>query len=166
MIERMASTLAAPVTPAGRFVKYWLPVLLMIGLMYYASTDVFSGENTRSIVEQLLLWLTGSATRGEIRRLNFLVRKTAHFTEYAVLAYLLFRAFRAESPIRWRLRWALYALAVCVAWSLIDEFHQTLTHTRGGTIYDSLLDSTGALFALCAAGCYSVWRQRARRSVT
>jgi VanZ family protein len=31
---------------------------------------------------------------------------------------------------------------------LLDEFHQTFTQTRGGSIYDSLLDFSGGLTAL------------------
>jgi VanZ family protein len=37
-----------------------------------------------------------------------------------------------------------------VSWALLDELHQTFTRTRGGSIWDSLLDSSGALFMLIA----------------
>ena len=91
---------------ASRVLKYWLPVLLMIGAMYYASTDVFSGENTRSVVERIVLWLKPHASPHTLLKINYAVRKLAHFTEYALLAALLFRAFRADSIFRWRWRWA------------------------------------------------------------
>jgi VanZ family protein len=133
---------------ATKIVKYWLPVGLMIGAMYYASTDVFSGENTRNIVERLVLWLRPHTSEHALLKVNYLVRKMAHFTEYAVLAALLYRAFRADSLLRWRLRWALYSFGVIVCWALLDELHQTFTRTRGGSIYDSMLDSSGALFML------------------
>jgi VanZ family protein len=160
----MASNVAtAPMTPAVRFIKYWLPVLLMIGLMFYASTDVFSGDNTRTMLERILLWLAEHASARTIARLNFLVRKTAHFTEYAVLALLLFRAFKADSRVGFHVRWALYTLAVCMGWALLDELHQRFTHTRGASIYDSMLDSTGSVFALIVIGLFGLWRQRARK---
>jgi VanZ family protein len=71
-----------------------------------------------------------------------------HFAEYALLAALLYRAFRADSPVRWRLLWACYTFALLVSWALLDEFHQAQTHKRGGSIYDSMIDSAGGLTML------------------
>jgi VanZ family protein len=145
----MASNLAASESGAlSKFARYWLPVLLMIGVMYYASTDVLSGENTRNLIEKILEWLAPNASGRTITRINFLVRKAAHFTEYAVLAWLLFRAFRADSLVRWRVRWLMYSLLICVCWALADELHQSFTRTRGGSVYDSLLDVSGAVVML------------------
>lgn len=143
---------------ATRVIKYWLPVLIMIGAMYYASTDIFSGENTRSVIEKLVLWLRPHTSEQWLTKINYLVRKAAHFIEYAILAALLFRAFRADSFIRWRFRWALYSFLIVICWALLDEYHQTLTHTRGGSIRDSLLDSSGALFMLLVIALFN--RQR------
>ena len=145
--------MAENITTAGsslatKIFKYWLPVLFMIGAMYYASTDVFSGDNTRGFIERLVLWLRPHTSARGLMKINYIVRKMAHFAEYAVLAGLLFRAFRADSIVRWRVRWALYSFAVAASWALLDELHQSFTHTRGGSIYDSLLDSSGALFML------------------
>lgn len=141
------------ITPSGsslatRVLRYWLPVLFMIGVMYYASTDVFSGDNTRGIIERLVLWLRPHTSAHGLMKINYIVRKMAHFAEYAVLAGLLFRAFRADSIMRWRTRWAACSFAVAASWALLDELHQSFTLTRGGSIYDSLLDSAGALFML------------------
>jgi VanZ family protein len=131
-----------------RVLKYWLPVLFMIGAMYYASTDVFSGDNTRNVIEKIVLWFKPHTREHTLAQINYVVRKLAHFTEYAVLAALLFRAFRADSGRRWRWRWAAYSFGIALGWALLDEFHQTFTHTRGGSIYDSLLDTSGALVML------------------
>ncbi|HJQ24635.1 MAG TPA: VanZ family protein [Blastocatellia bacterium] len=137
---------------AIRVLKYWLPVLLMIGAMYYASTDVFSGENTRNVIERIVLWLKPHTREHTLQQINYVARKLAHFTEYALLAGLLFRAFRADSVWRWRWRWATYSFNIAFCWALLDEFHQTFTRTRGGSIYDSLLDASGALFMLAVIG--------------
>lgn len=120
----------------------------MLAAIYYFSTDLFSGEKTRSIVETILGWLVADPSPRTISRANYLTRKAAHFIEYGVLAALLFRAFRADSALRWRLRWAVYSMCVLVGWAFLDEYHQTLTTRRGGSAYDALLDSTGGLFAL------------------
>ena len=133
-------------------IKYWLPVLLMIGAMYYASTDVFSSEKTRNVIERIVLWFKPHTREHTLQQINYVARKLAHFTEYALLAALLFRAFRADSVWRWRLRWATFSFNIAFGWALLDEFHQTFTRTRGGSIYDSLLDTAGALFMLAVIG--------------
>ena len=149
---------------ATRIVKYWLPVLIMIGAMYYASTDIFSGENTRGVIEKLVLWLRPHTSERGLMKINYLVRKAAHFIEYAVLAALLFRAFRADSFMRWRLRWALYSFLIIICWALLDEYHQSFTHTRGGSIRDSMLDCSGALFMLTVIALFNRRRIRSGRS--
>src|SRR5215216_134368 len=145
--------MAENITTAGssfamKILRYWLPVLIMIGAMYYASTDVFSGENTRGVIEKLVLWLRPHTSERGLIKINYFVRKAAHFIEYAMLAALLFRAFRADSFLRWRFRWALYSFLIVICWALLDEYHQSFTHTRGGSIRDSMLDCSGALFML------------------
>src|SRR6266498_1368071 len=135
---------------ATRILWYWFPVAMMVGAMYYFSTDVFSAENTRGVLEKLFLWFVPHASKHSILTFNYFVRKSAHFTEYAILGGLLYRAFRAGNVVRWRVRWAVYSFAFSVSWALLDETHQKLTKTRGGSLWDSLLDSSGALFMLVA----------------
>jgi VanZ family protein len=125
-----------------------LPVAAVLGLMYYFSTDVFSAENTRSVIEKIFLWFVPRASHHSLAVLNYSVRKAAHFIEYAVLGAFLFRAYRADDRVRWRLKWAVYSLLTAAAWALLDELHQKLTRTRGGSVWDSLLDSSGAFFML------------------
>ena len=148
---------------AAKIVKYWLPVLFMIGAMYYASTDIFSGENTRNVIEKIVLWLRPHTSDHALMKINYVARKMAHFTEYAILAALLFRAFRADSIARWRWRWAAYSFAVAATWALMDEFHQRFTRTRGGSIYDTLLDCSGALVMLALIALFNLRKESAGR---
>lgn len=138
----------APITI--RIIWYWFPVVMMFGVMYYFSTDVFSADNTRGVLEKIFLWFSPNASKRALLTFNYFVRKSAHFTEYAILGGLLFRAFRAGDRVRWRFKWALYSFVFAASWALLDELHQSLTQKRGGSIWDSLLDSTGALFMLIA----------------
>src|SRR5436853_6655617 len=146
---------AARVPMTIRIVRYWLPVAALLAVMCYFSTDVFSADNTRSVIEKIFFWFVPHPSKHALVTLNYAVRKSAHFTEYAILGAFLFRAFRADDPMRWRLRWAVYSLIAAGSWALLDEFHQTLTRTRGGSVWDVLLDSTGALFALIAIAVIS-----------
>jgi VanZ family protein len=79
---------------------------------------------------------------------HFIVRKAAHFSEYAVLALLAARAFLGSSRKKLRRRWFIAALALVIVYSLSDEYHQTFVPTRTGSIYDSLIDMSGGLTAL------------------
>ena len=145
----MAESITAARAPiAIRILWYWFPVAAMFGVMYYFSTDVFSADNTRSVLEKILLWFVPHADKHTMLTFNYVVRKSAHFTEYAILGALLYRAFRAGDPVRWRFKWAIYSFLFSASWALLDELHQSFTKKRGGSIWDSLLDSSGALFML------------------
>ncbi len=162
----MAENLATPqLTVPERIIRYWIPVGLMLCLMYFFSTDVFSGHNTQRLIDWFVNLFWGDDGKPSVRTTNFWVRKFAHFFEYAVLAALLFRAFRAESRIHWRLKWALYSFSIIVIWALLDEFHQSFTKFRGSSIYDSLIDSAGGLFSLTLIALYGYFTRRKRDSL-
>lgn len=131
-----------------KVVKYWLPVAAMLALMYYFSTDTFSSDNTRGLIATIFKWFFPDLSDLTIARINIIARKAAHAIEYAILAALLFRAFRSDSPERWRLRWAVYSMIVIVCWALLDEYHQSFTQKRSSSARDSMLDSAGGLAAL------------------
>jgi VanZ family protein len=141
--------------------KYWIPVALMMSLMYLFSTDLFSSEHTARIIEWIMKLFKDDAGGPDLGETNFAVRKFAHFFEYAVLAVLLFRALRAGDGRRWKISWAAFAFFILAIWSLLDEFHQTFTKTRGGSVYDSMIDSSGGLFALLLITLYC--RLKARK---
>jgi VanZ family protein len=125
----------------------------------FASSPSFSASNTSRIIRPLLLWLFPDISEGSLDYAHFLIRKAAHFSEYALLALLAARAFRTSHKERLRRLWwlAAFALVACVA--LADEYHQSFLPSRTGTIYDSLLDMTGGAAALACAG---LWLARGR----
>jgi VanZ family protein len=139
-------------------VGYWLPVAAMIAVMFGFSTDAFSGENTQGVILRVIESLGFDPNSRAALHLHFAIRKLAHLTEYALLAALLYRAFRSGRSPRWRNRWAAQTMAIVVVWALLDEYHQSLTETRTGSIYDSLIDIAGGLLAL--AVIYLVSRRR------
>jgi len=143
----------------GRVWRYG-PLVAWVGLIFFASTGNLSGENTSLVIRPLLLWLFPDITEPELLRAHLLIRKVAHFTEYAVLALLAARAFLTSSRPRLQRRWAAAALLLVVACALLDEYHQSFVPTRGSSIYDSMIDATGGALALAFV---SLWRSRRRR---
>ena len=74
----------------------------------------------------------------------FALRKVAHFSEYALLCALWFRALRPRLSVDGVLR---AAVGICVAYAVTDELHQTLVDGRIGTWHDVVIDTAGALTA-------------------
>lgn len=128
--------------------RYWLPVALLLSLMFYLSSDRFSVSHTQSVVDKFLNWLLPVMQENTRSLINHGLRKLAHFLEYALLAALLFRAFRADSGIPWRASWAIYSGMVVIAWAVLDETRQTFSHIRHGSMSDALLDVAGGLLML------------------
>jgi len=72
---------------------------------------------------------------------DVLLRKLAHFTEYAVLTALWWRALRGLGA---EFRPALAgALAISLGYAVSDELHQTFVDGRHGSPLDVLIDSAG-----------------------
>ena len=59
-----------------------------------------------------------------------------------------------------RLRWFLFSLLLVAVYALSDEFHQLFVPARTGSIYDSLIDTTGGLIAL---SLFALWRKTKKR---
>ena len=117
----------------------WLPVVVWGIVIFTMSTSTFSALNTSKFIEPILHWVFPLASKDTLSVLHALVRKSAHFTEYAVLFWLLLRGPMAGRPYM--------ALTVCVLYAFLDEGHQTLVPGRTASLYDVALDSTGALFS-------------------
>ena len=136
--------------------------MLWATLIFLASTSMMSASNTSSIVRSALLWLFPHASEATINFINFVViRKGAHFTEYAIFALLAARAFKTSSHELLRRYWFWAALLLVICYSLSDEFHQSFVPSRTASIYDSMIDSLGGLSALAV---FAIIKRHPRRS--
>lgn len=86
--------------------------------------------------------------------INFLFKKTAHFTVFGILAVLLWRAL-PRAPRSWLWAWLLTAL-----YAVSDEFHQVFVASRTPTARDVIIDMCGAATALAL-----VWWLRRRGGI-
>ena len=128
--------------------EYWLPPLLWIAVMFWLSTDTFAAEHTGVVLWHVLSALAPGVTAEQYTLLHFFTRKAAHLTEYAILALLLLRAFRAGAAAAWHWRWATLSFLLLAAHALLDEYHQSFTQSRTGSVSDSMLDMSGGLAVL------------------
>ena len=109
----------------GRTAAVWLPPLVLMAVIFVLSSMP-----------------NDDADRGLA---YLLARKAGHFTEYALLAALWWRALRTRLDARTALG---VAFGIAVAYAVTDEIHQTFVETRVGSPIDVLIDTAGAAAAL------------------
>ena len=142
----------------SRFWRY-APLIAWMILIFIASTGELSASKTSLIVRPLLVWLFPDISEARINVVHFWVRKSAHFTAYAILARLAVRAFVTSSHEKLRRGFFYFTFILIVIYSLSDEFHQSFVASRTGSVYDSLIDIAGGLSALIL---YVVLRRKGR----
>ncbi len=103
----------------------WLPVVLWAGVIFYFSS-------LKQIkVSDFLFW-------------DFVAKKTAHVSEYAILYALLHKATNKKY---------LVAYFITVIFASTDEFHQSFVPGRTGTPLDLGFDLSGANIS-----AYLIWK--------
>ena len=132
----------------------WLLVLSIALMIFIFSTqDADASSRTSGVFVDLLIRLLypdysslrGAARAAALKRVTLIVRKAAHFTEFALLGgslRLLMEALKAPLPAA--LSWVIGTLYACT-----DEYHQSFVANRGAAVTDVLIDSAGVLFLVC-----------------
>lgn len=122
-----------------RFVKFlssWAPVAVWASLIYYLS-DIPGLQTGWGV------W-------------DYLLRKGAHITEYAVFTALLLRAFgRTWMQMKESTRIFLVAIAAFL-YAVSDEIHQAFVPRRGPSVHDVIVDVIGILLCVIA---FRKWRR-------
>lgn len=131
--------------------KKWLyrhgPMALMMIGIFIVSSDLGSADHTRpvlaSIVKRFLPWLAAKMTPQMIDVTDFVIRKVAHVTEYAILSGLVSRSLGITRSSSFRTR--SIGVVITSAYALSDEYHQSFVPSRGATYIDVMWDTLGAL---------------------
>lgn len=123
--------------------RMWLtayaPLVIWIGVILFLGSGQGSMTRTSIIVRPLLEFLFPSADEATLLIYHGYIRKLAHLTEYAALAFLALRAFRS--------RYA-YAIVVVIMIASLDECLQSYNASRTSSIYDVLIDISGGLVVM------------------
>lgn len=121
-----------------------------MALIFTASTDLMSSEHTSRFLVPFLHWLDPDISAATTALIHAGIRKAAHLTEYAIMAVLLWRAFRFPNLGVRQSLWpqAAIALALAILVAATDEWHQSFVASRGSSVIDVLIDSCGALLGL------------------
>ena len=124
-----------------------MPVIAWMLVIFVASTDLGSAEHTSRFLIPFLRWIHPAMSSHTIAIVQLLVRKTAHLSEYAVLAILLLRALRGRTRNAFA-RQAAIVLLVAGLYAATDEYHQAWTPSRTASPRDVLIDCCGATLGL------------------
>jgi len=130
----------------SRQVVWWLEAVAWMGLIFSFSGDSFASSRTLAVLQYCKELFHLSLTGETLLLLNGAIRKTAHFGNYFVLGLLVYRAL-ARGLFRFTLRSACWTMLVGMLYALSDEYHQSFTHFRTPSLYDSGLDFAGVVAA-------------------
>ena len=125
----------------------WLLLITWMGVIFLMSTDSFSFSKTSGYFVPFLKDLFPRIPLKTIHTLHFVLRKSGHFTEYAILSLLWFRTLQSGDK-QWSTRSALLAFFLSACYAATDEFHQSFVPSRGPSWMDVSIDSIGAAFSL------------------
>jgi hypothetical protein len=102
------------------FVKYFIPVFMVVGIIFYLSAQPNLGS-----------WM--------VNPLENILRKGAHFTEYGFLTFFIWRLF--YNGWKFFTKSAFwFSLIMVTLYAGSDEFHQSFVEGRNGSIMDVVID--------------------------
>lgn len=144
---------------------YFIPVLLWMAVIFWFSAN--NGDNSSlqsgkvsymvaSVVDKALNLDMSDVERMDFSHsISFIVRKTAHFTEYFILGLLLyiaismnFGAVMEMKDLKWKFGYILkmryfFPVLIVFFYAMTDEIHQYFVPDRCCSFKDVLIDTAG-----------------------
>lgn len=139
--------------PNRRYIQafYIAPLVIWMLLIFFASTKAGGNDNSASLIVRLLGIIAPEESHrmtGEtLRIMNYVVRKMAHITEYAILTLLAVRAIQFGA-VNLKPSAFLGAFGISVLYAMSDEIHQRFVPGRTSTSLDVLIDMCGVALVL------------------
>lgn len=144
-----------------------IPVVLIMVMIFCFSAQ--SGEESGEMSGEITRWIVGifvpeldnlpaEEQAAIFSQVGLVIRKGAHFSEYALLGFFLLLHIRQiNKRTAVVLPW-LWAWGVGTLYAASDEFHQSFVGGRGPAVTDVLIDSCGVAAGV-ALLCWIVWRK-------
>ncbi|MFH0907000.1 MAG: VanZ family protein [bacterium] len=110
----------------NNIIKNWFLVLVWAGFIFFLSNQP---DLKSSLPGQ---W-------------DFILRKLAHISEYAILFFLLTRALFGHQISRKKV--FVLSVALSIGYAISDEYHQSFIQGRHGSAQDVLIDSAGVFLS-------------------
>ncbi len=129
----------------GRIWAY-APLIVWIAVILILGSGAGSSVHTSRFIRPILEFLLPGATPETLFFIHGLVRKSAHFVEYAVLGLLAVRCLRLLNELPRVGIVFLLALFLSGLVAAVDEGLQSFDPRRTGSAADVLIDLAGAAF--------------------
>ncbi|HBI73812.1 MAG TPA: hypothetical protein DEG06_04480 [Lachnospiraceae bacterium] len=130
----------------------WLPaaIIMIIIFLFSAKPAVSSAESSRTIANAVLNIAENFMDPAQwqedrdnvLDTVDHIVRKTAHFMEYAILASAIELHYWITK--RKGIRFILLSILFSFLYAATDEFHQLFVPGRSGEFKDVMIDTVGA----------------------
>ncbi len=132
----------------------WIVVIFSFSLQSGEESGQLSGGIVSWIVEKLSL-----TKFMDIDTIHFLVRKTAHFTEYFILGtFSLLTLLQTKFPKK-----GIIGIFFCIIIASFDETIQLFVGGRAGQLMDVVLDSSGSLCGILFIRILDILRTACRK---
>ncbi len=133
----------------GMLVIIWMMVIFNFSAQNAEKSSAASTAVTEKVVKVVVKdyeQMPKSKQEKLFDKFQFFVRKTAHFSEYALLGILIWLLLMAYNvSVKYR---GVASLVISAIYASTDEFHQTFSDGRSPQIKDVCIDSSGALVGI------------------
>ena len=135
----------------------WMAFIFSMSAKNSTQSSNISGGFTYNILSMFFSQFRSidKATQDSIvEGLQFIVRKGAHFTAYAILGWLCFANLRSLNKFKLKSNF-LIALVISALYAASDELHQYFVPGRSCEFRDVMIDSCGALTGIIVVIIFS-----------
>lgn len=130
------------------FIKYWLPVVILCGLILWFSGGHFTDGRTSEFFFPKIKALFPRLSPEGVTSIHEVIRAVAHVTEFFFLGlFLTFAVFRSPLSLS-RVKKIVLIMVLLFVFALGDEFRQTMVALRKASFVDVGLDLLGGIMAL------------------
>ncbi len=134
----------------GILIIVWMAVIFA----FSAQPAQQSSETSQSVSYKIAEWQsrffgqekTKEELTAQAESMQFMIRKGAHMSEYAFLAFLL--CFHVNYYDVSRRKMALLSLGITACYAALDEIHQLFVPGRAGRLTDVCIDTAGGIVGL------------------
>lgn len=161
------------------YIFFTLTILWMTVIFMFSSQTGETSSNTSGTIANIIISIfvpdfdAYSALKQQdiLDTISFVIRKGAHFTEYAILGLLSFatsityiwKKLPMHSSSEYtktfhlkRLRYGIISLIFTCIYAISDEVHQGFVAERSPAVLDVIIDTSGGLVGILAA-CFFIY---------
>lgn len=120
--------------------------------MFSAQNGDESSELSQGFLRTFILRFTpDNISEDIVNMMEYIIRKCAHMTEYAVFGILVFYQIKLYRLFEKEWNWIVMAVICVMIYASTDEIHQLFVGGRSGRFTDVLIDTAGGFIGIMAA---------------